>query len=328
MSTLPISPRLSKILLAGQGHACLPYTIALVAALSVPETFLSPNHISGSIKAAPANAGFLSNAQRLEEDAKNLRIKAYNNTQWQFSQLGGTSDVIKLLAAVLAHVEARNHEAFCEEHFLRPKAMREIQLLRRQLGHLLGADPLLKGMIPPDEEILPRPSEKQVKYLKQIAASGFVDQIAIRADLAPSPPEQPRKPKRATNVPYLPLFPSAFHREKEKTIYIHPSSVLAHLAVKDVPQYIVYLSLQQSADSSKIRMLPLTPVSASQLAALTSGTPLQSYSKPIKEAVVNMPDGVTKESWVIPTLRGAAGSQGWPLPAKRIVQRKVDGVWI
>ncbi|KAI9783715.1 MAG: putative ATP-dependent RNA helicase DHR1 [Peltula sp. TS41687] len=329
MSALPLLPRFSKMLLTGYGHGCLPYTIALVAALSVPDLFLPENYLDTSEDLPGADDKIFDNALRLEEDAREARMKAYHRIQGEFSQLGGKSDVMKLLSAVLDHAEAHDPGSFCAEKFLRAKAMRETQMLRQQLSHLLSADPVYSSMISSNQGgALPRPSAKQIKCLKQIAASGFVDQVAIRADLAPQPPEQLRKSKRAINVPYLPLFPSTTHRGEDQSVYIHPSSVLARSSAADLPEYIIYSSLQRSANSSKVRMLPLTPVGSKQLAALTRGTQLQSYGKPIKDVQTDTPDGLRRESWVIPTLRGRAGTQGWPLPAQRIILKKVNGTWV
>lgn len=328
MSDLPLVPRFSKMLLTGHAHGCLPYTLALVAALSVPDLFLPENYLDTSGEEPSNDDMIFDNALRLEEDAREARMKAYHRVQTEFSQLGGKSDVMKLLAAVLDHAEAHDSESFCAKNFLRAKAMRETQLLRRQLSHLLSADPVYSSMISSNRGALRRPSEKQIKYLKQIAASGFVDQVAIRADLAPQPPQRLRKSKRAINVPYLPLFPSTHHSEEDQAVYIHSSSVLARSSAAALPEYIIYSSLQRSANSAKIRMHPLTPVSSKQLAALTRGTPLQSYGKPIKEVQTDTPDGLRRECWVIPTLRGNAGSQGWPLPAQRIFEKKVNGAWI
>ena len=80
----------------------------------------------------------------------------------------------------------------------------------------------------------------------------------------------------------------------------------------------------------KIRMHALTDVSGSQLSALAQGTPLLSYGKPIKEvkaASVGAGGAMTRECWVVPYLRAEqnGGGMGWPLPAKKVKQRKVPG---
>src|SRR5690606_12780082 len=137
-----------------------------------------------------------------------------------------------------------------------------------------------------------------------------------------------RKPKRAIDVPYLALFPSqdGIARDlDEKAVYVHPSSVLAHLSPTEMPQYIIYSHLQKSAASlvsdasPKVRMSPLTSVGGLQLSALAHGTPLIEYGKPIGkiESVTGAPD--KRECWVIPSLTGGHGTTGWPLPAKKVV---------
>ena len=40
MSLFPLSPRFSKMLVAGQQHGCLPYVIAIICALSVGDPFI------------------------------------------------------------------------------------------------------------------------------------------------------------------------------------------------------------------------------------------------------------------------------------------------
>jgi ATP-dependent RNA helicase DHX37/DHR1 len=195
----------------------------------------------------------------------------------------------------------------------------------------------------------------QVKVIKQIIAAGFIDQVAIRADLAPNPPPllTARKPRRAIDTPYMTLFPSAprfVHRPGggggdndndgqaiDPAVYIHPSSVLAagRASYKHLPSYLIYSHIQRSSTAlQKIRMRPLTPITGTQLAALGRGTPLISYGKPIKEimpkdVVVGDATGeATREAWVVPTVRGAIG-MGWPLPAKKVVLRKgAGGAWV
>jgi ATP-dependent RNA helicase DHX37/DHR1 len=358
MAAFPLLPRFSKILLSGHAHGCLPYTIALVAALSVPDIFLpedqffsssSPPSVeaAGTTTAVSGGGGGDMAAHASETDTHEARCKAYKHAHHRLSQLGGDSDALKLLAAVLGDAAAHDSRVFCAEFCLRHKAVREAQLLRQQLAQLLRADPVYASMLPPSSSSsssssslspLPAPSKKQVKYLKLIVASGFVDQVAIRADLAPVPPEQHRKPKSAAAVPYLPLMCDEVGRggddgdddDDARAVYIHPASVLAHrCTAQSVPPYIVYASMQRSANkSAKVRLHPLTPVSALQLAALTRGTPLQSVGKPLKEVTVDGADGLRRVCWIIPTLRSSAGTQGWPLPARKIVQRRVNGVWI
>jgi ATP-dependent RNA helicase DHX37/DHR1 len=76
-------------------------------------------------------------------------------------------------------------------------------------------------------------------------------------------------------------------------------------------------------------MHAITDVTPGQLSGLAKGTPLLSYGKPIKEVKAPAAAGegsLTRECWVIPYLRAEnTGGQGWPLPAKKVKQRKVPG---
>ena len=79
-------------------------------------------------------------------------------------------------------------------------------------------------------------------------------------------------------------------------------------------------------------MHALTDITGQQLAALAKGTPLVSYGKPIKEVKGGVAmsgkegKGEVRECWVIPYLRAeGVGGMGWPLPARRVVQRKEPG---
>jgi len=69
-------------------------------------------------------------------------------------------------------------------------------------------------------------------------------------------------------------------------------------------------------------MFPLTAISGLQLSALAHGTPLIEYGKPIgkTESLGGAPE--RRECWVIPSLIGEPGSIGWPLPAKKVIQKK------
>jgi ATP-dependent RNA helicase DHX37/DHR1 len=350
MSIFPLSPRFARILLIGHLHDCIQYTIALVAGLSAPDVFIPENQAIPSI--APKDEGdHFTNEDRIQEDARASIRRAYNKAQKGFCFLDDKSDAIKLLQVVGEYAHEPT-EAWCAARFVRSKPLKEILQLRRQITDLLRTNIPAFGNLK-IEERLPPPSPKQVKALKQMVAAGFIDHVAMRADLSPTPAATSvrRKPTRAIDVPYLTLFPSHVRQfvngdgEADKAVYIHPSSPLAHLSPQECPEYIIYSHLQRSTSSSvqansemkakipKTRMHALTDITGAQLAALAKGTPLISYGKPIKEAKggVGMDrkeglKGDVRECWVIPYLRAeGVGGMGWPLPARRVVQRKVQG---
>ncbi|KAI0540169.1 P-loop containing nucleoside triphosphate hydrolase protein [Xylaria digitata] len=341
MSKLPLPPRFARILLVGHLHDCLPYTIALVAGLSVAEIFLPESQAIPS-EAENEEQDFRTNEDLAAENARAQARRKYNEVHRNFRSLDDASDAIKLLQAVgeFAHSPS---ESWCTSRFVRFKALQETQKLRKQITTLLQKDiPAFANLAFQDR--LDRPTAKQVTALKQMVAAGFIDQIAIRGDLAPVPPEMYRKPRRAIDVPYLPLQPlqtsgSATNGDAlvDNAVFIHPSSNLAHYSQQELPEYVIYSGLQRSSASGpidgtknpKTRMLALTDVTGAQLSALAKGTPLITYGKPIKEVQAAVGSS-TRECWVVPYLRAeGTGGQGWPLPVKKVTQKKVPGKgWI
>ncbi|TGO38153.1 hypothetical protein BHYA_0080g00010 [Botrytis hyacinthi] len=349
MSIFPLSPRFARILLVGHLHDCLPYTIALVAGLSAADIFIPENQVIPAATPREDEDSYLTTAEKIEQDARaNLR-RQFNKVHQSFCFLDDRSDAIKLLQAVgeFAHEPT---ESWCASHYVRYKTLKEISQLRRQITDLLRTNIPAFAALKYEEKLAP-PTAKQVKALKQMVAAGFIDHVAIRADLAPTQPEAYRKPKRAIDVPYITLFPSHLRvpnkhndddQEQDKAVYIHPASPLSHLSPNECPEYIIYSYLQKPAEDvnadgsrkrQKTRMHSLTDVTGGQLAGLAKGTSLLEYGKPIKEVMVK--DKKTgkdagaeemRECWVVPYLRAeGTGGLGWPLPARKVVQKKVKG---
>lgn len=339
MSIFPLAPRFARILLVGHLHDCLPYTIAMVSGLSAAEVFLQEAQAIPQLAEKEDEDGepsFRTNADVIAENHQANVRRAYNAAHKDFCSLDDKSDAMKLLQAVgeFAHEPT---EAWCESHFVRYKVLKEIQQLRQQITELLRTNiPAFASLTFQDK--LERPSNKQVTVLKQMVAAGFIDQVAIRADKAPTPLETGhRKPRRAIDVPYLPLSPldvPADAEPLERAVFIHPASPLAHLSPAECPDYIVYAHLQRGQPGGaagerkpKTRMHALTDVTGGQVAALAKGTPLISYGKPIKEVAIRE-GGKVRDVWAVPYIRaeGAGGTgMGWPLPARKITQKKVYG---
>jgi ATP-dependent RNA helicase DHX37/DHR1 len=333
MSVFPLSPRFARILLVGHLHDCIHYTIALVAGLSAAEIFIPENQAIPTL-AAKEDGAIRTTSDVIAEDRQANIRKMFNEVQKNFCYLDDRSDAIKLLQVVgeFAHEPT---EEWCESHFVRFKVLKEIQQLRRQITELLRTNVSAFTNLKYQDKLDP-PSPKQVAALKQMVAAGFVDQVAIRADLTPNPPEQYRKPRRTIDVPYIPLIPihAGQEVESDRAVYIHPSSPLAHISIQECPEYIVYSYLQRAAQAvdaerrPKTRMHALTDVTGGQLAGLAKGTPLITYGKPIKELkpTTNTEGTTVRECFVVPYLRAeGTGGQGWPLPAKKVKQRKVPG---
>lgn len=326
LSIYPLSPRYSKMLLIGHQHDCMSYTVAMVAALAVQDIFIPESQLEMCPLIRDMESVY-SNAHRLEDTAREQRRKEYNKAHYEFSRNSSTSDALKTLTAICAYAYASDPSSFCTEMFLNHKSLHEASSLRQQLSAIVHTNNpnLIQTYLPR----LPPPTTTQLRALQQILAAAFIDQIALRADLAPVPPELPRKPARAIDVPYLPLFPSHTGPAQDLidiAVYVHPSSVLAHMSPTELPQYVIYSHLQRGTAATisgsktpKTRMHALGSISGKQIAALARGTPLLQYGKPIGKVVE---EGGKRECWVIPELVGPAGRVGWPLPAVQTIQKK------
>lgn len=132
MALFPLNPRFAKMLVQGQQHGCLPYVIALVAALSVGDLFVreeaaaeqNEDATEGDEKRLTAmELGHLSSdVLREKEQRKMKRLRKFETLE-RFDSLSGPgiSDAFRVLAVVGAHEFAGDSVEFCKENFLRPK---------------------------------------------------------------------------------------------------------------------------------------------------------------------------------------------------------------
>ncbi|KAK3622084.1 putative ATP-dependent RNA helicase DHR1 [Elasticomyces elasticus] len=348
----PVSPRFGKMLLLAQKRGVLAYAVATVAALAVGELFIPEAHTAGGAKDKDdaSNSDYDSDrdvriARKIADSeahtAGQQRHQAYTRAQARLSNLDKQSDVVKLLTAVAVYAEAKDLSAaskICSEYYLREKGMSEVQQLRHQLHNIVSARyPAATASF---KNVLPKPSKDVVKILGELTAAGFIDQVAIRADLIKDNASSGfgRKPRRAGEVAYRTLVPivdeidrtlAPQEQEMQRSVFVHPSSTLAKLGVSAMPDYVIYSHLSRAApatidDSEKVprtRMHPLTTVSAKQLALLAEGTPLLEIGKPIGK-IEDL--GTSRQCWVSLNFRGA----GWPLPPCKVLQRKSNrGDW-
>jgi len=307
MAVFPLPPRFSRILLLANRGDCIHYAIAMVAGLSAREVFLPLQQVLRDIQDPAARAA---------------AEQAYGRVHREFCGLDDCSDAIKLLKVVgeFAHDP---DEAWCRSHYVNHRALAEVQQLRRQITALLRTNiPAFANLAFQDR--LGRPTDKQVGLLKQMVVAGFIDHVAVRADKLPNPPDVRVASSRAVHQPYVPLSPVDAAGEAGGLVYVHASSPLAHLSRAEMPDYVVYSRLQRGADDgAKTRMHALTDVSAAHLAALAKGTPLVSYSKPIKEVIAS-PYASERVVYVQPYLR--ADGARWELPVTvKLRETKVPG---
>ncbi|KAJ2658905.1 putative ATP-dependent RNA helicase DHR1, partial [Coemansia sp. RSA 1285] len=288
MSVFPVAPRFAKMLIVGQQHGCLPYVIAIVAGLSVGDPFvkefnLDPDTTDGILEDLGAN-GFVDSAVARDvaqcmdsEDLaakENLRAerKKYWSAQAKLSGTDPTSDILKWLTAIGAFEYSGGTDAVCTEYYVRPKAMSEIRKLRGQLTNLVqmycaGVDVVMDPHMPP-------PSKLQQSVIRQIILAGFLDQVAVRADIAGfhSPDEEMAIKRRGIHAtPYVTMW-------SDEPVFVHPESV-AYVAARrsgSMPQAVVYSELQRT---TRLWAKAVTIVNTKWLA--TIGQPLCTFGNPL-----------------------------------------------
>ncbi|KAK6350728.1 putative ATP-dependent RNA helicase DHR1 [Orbilia javanica] len=346
MNYFPVAPRFGRILAAGHQYNCMPYVITLVAALSVGELFVPEHQLDFSLADSEDGSDREDDiapdfAEKMELDRKEAQRKKYNAAQRSFAMLDTSSDAIKYLTAVCAYEYETRQADFCKDKFVRVKAMQEVRKLRQQLTNIVRSQ--FSDAIGQFEVKLQPPKELQIKALRQIISTGFMDQVAIRGDLLPNSLIKPNF-KKVADIPYFTLFASSTARLgaklenlNEVAVFIHPSSILVELHQnKDFfPEFIVYSEMHRGATSGKVRIKPLTALTGQQLSNLAKGSPLLTFSKPLDKPApivkIDETGGITRECWVVPRFGAAVGKaeQGWTLPPRRVTQKKAPGsaVW-
>ncbi|QRW20054.1 Helicase associated domain (HA2) [Rhizoctonia solani] len=285
MSLFPVSPRFSKMLVVGRQKGCLPYVIAIAAALSVGDPFLREEAVGDDnddgeeedeLELAPEFKEIRNEELRAKEVRKARRREFFKSLQVHSAFGKGTSDIFRWLSVIGAYEFEHNRglgtlrkgnesavEKFCRENFIRPKAMEEIHKLRGQIAHtVISAFPETEKEL---SGIMKPPSENQIKLLRQIITSGFIDQIAVRKDYI----EKQTGVKRtsARGVPYQAIG-------VKEDVFIHPSSVLFAGPPPD------FVAFQDVVRTSRVWLKVVTRVNPSWLPTL--GPSLSTYSKPLK----------------------------------------------
>ncbi|KIL67888.1 hypothetical protein M378DRAFT_985682 [Amanita muscaria Koide BX008] len=271
MALFPLSPRFSRMLVSGQQHECLPYVIAIVSALSAGDPFVHEEALldedgNGTDEDLSELEHITSDAIRIKE-TRRLRRKAFFQTQNLHASLGkNTSDIFKLLSVVGAYEYAGGGHRFCEEHFVRPKAMEEIHKLRAQISNIVQAN--FPGLDAGFMVKLVPPTDLQIKVLRQLLAAAFIDQVAVRKDKIDNTNLSGTQYSNSKGVPYRAMGIT-------EDVFIHPSSLLIGIPP---PEYIIYHEIVRT---TRIWLKGLTVINPTWLSAL--GRPsLCTFSKPIK----------------------------------------------
>ena len=268
----PISVRCAKMLILGYQGNCLPFIIAIVSLLSVESLQFMPDEIDKILKnrlelqtsSSSKNKQSMKEKDKqkwLRKEKRKMVIKARN----QFTN--NKSDILSFLNIFGAYKCYKNQfqqNKFCKEHFIRSKNISECNSLMLQLQKIIykiysdndnnnnnnnGYDLNFKIKLEPKP-----PSNIQQILLRQIIASGLIDQIARKWPDGQIPNDNDWiKSKRN----YL-LLKKAYQSISipNKPVYIHPSSYIYASNSNSLdnytndmphqPQFVVYYSLHKS----------------------------------------------------------------------------------
>uniref|UniRef100_A0A0N7Z9S6 RNA helicase n=1 Tax=Scylla olivacea TaxID=85551 RepID=A0A0N7Z9S6_SCYOL len=245
MAAFPLAPRYGKMLALSHQHNLLPYTVALVAALTVPEVLTeTPLDVKESV-------------DDLRKRWRAVRLSWAGSGQ---AQLLG--DAMVLLRAVGAAEHERSNRTWCEKNGLRHKAVVEIRKLRRQLTNEINLIiPSCDLLLDPD--MVP-PSEEQARLLRQIVLAGTVDHVARRVDDHElKTPEDKVKWRHAYRT-----------QEMEEPVFLSSSSVL----YREMPKWVVYQDVYQT---HKMFMRNVTAIEDEWLAVFAPS--LCTFSPPLEK---------------------------------------------
>ncbi|KAK9814452.1 hypothetical protein WJX72_006123 [[Myrmecia] bisecta] len=303
MARFPITPRHARMLLqvvhdaaTTPQHSAAPlaYAVALAAALSAESPFV---HID-SIAAEEGDG----------EAAKRLRQRAGAAHAQLRSSFG---DAISALNALCGYESAGRSEAFCRDHFLHARNLREMAALRAQLARIVAQQlaataggpeaglPSLKVDARELAKALAPPPQKLVKQLQRAIAAGWADQVARRVRSTEHVASAAEKAggKRAVRYRTCTL---------EEDVFLHPNSGVHRAA----PQFAVYTQLVRT--EKRPYMAGLTEIEPQWLAEVAQ--PLCTFSDPLASPP---PLYSPAEDCVFCWQSVSYGKHAWELPLAR-----------
>ena len=300
------------MIILGQQFDNMPYLIAIVAGLSIGDPFISLEEVDGSAGSQDGNN---------ESNSSGFTKRRFEESRQKFSALDPGCDVLRLLCAIGAYEASGAADSFCAEHYLRAMVMKDIRKLRLQITSIVNNQ--LSGIVARVDLTpnLPPPSPLQIRTIKQVVTAAYLDRIAIRADLVDENISKSNT-KNTFRAEYLPMTAPTGQGSTMEFAFIHPRSAVAN--VSTAPEYIVYSDIRQSQKTGRLRLIPLTTVSAREIEPLARGTPLIQYSKPLNyppPRVYNEDGVMKKEVYVVP--RFGIQGRGWELPSIKRVESLV-----
>lgn len=286
ISRFPVAPRFGKMLALSHQQQLLPYTVCLVAALSVQELLME--------------VGVSEHAE--DGDDRN----AFARNKWQKKRISWAAtgnyqllgDPMVLLRAVGAAEYAGSQgklSQFCAENGLRLKGLTEVRKLRVQLTNEINLN-VTDVDLCVDPSMAP-PTDAQARFLRQILLAGMADRVARKVPLADvSDKEEKRRLKFAYNC-----------ADMVEPVFMHSSSVLR----AKLPEWVVYQEAYetQHGDGTKMYMRGITAIDPEWLLLYA---PLLCNIRNVKEEP--MPRYKEADGKVYCFVDATFGKAGWELP--------------
>ncbi|XP_075155646.1 putative ATP-dependent RNA helicase kurz [Haematobia irritans] len=293
ISRFPVAPRFGKMLALSHQQDLLPYTVCLVAALSVQEVLVEVNF------------------DRDNEDGGSLASNKWQKKRSSWASSGNyqlLGDPMVLLRAVgSAEYAGSKGELvkFCSDNGLRHKAISEVRKLRIQLTNEINLS--ISSVNLCVDPAMPPPSDAQARFLRQILLSGMGDKVARKVSLADiSDKEEKRRLKYAYNC-----------MDMEEPVFIHSSSVLK----QKLPEWVIYQEAYEikNGDSSKMFIRGITAIEPEWLLIYV---PLLCNIKAIKEDP--LPRYKEDDGKIYCYVDATFGKAGWDLPLAEIEMPKEE----
>ncbi|KAL6930392.1 related to Probable ATP-dependent RNA helicase DHR1 [Hanseniaspora guilliermondii] len=336
MSLFPLNPRFSKMLLLSNNIELLPYVVSIVCGLTIGNPFIDLNSITNGLKKAEAEDQDSQSLTKEEEDEIKKKSYKYNKNMSKFTKLDQFSDIFKLLSCISAvdYIPREKLEDFFRDHFLRSKLMLEIIKLRKQIVNIIKTHTGNQTMKELNQDSLKtgKPTEQQIKLLKQIVCAGFVDQVAIRGDYLYPDEVQIGNNTSISKIPYVPVLQGKENLESHAELFafIHPESILNSCG-QAPPKYMIYNTLLKNNDGTRTRIFPLCDIKSLPLVNIANTTSLIAYSKPISNLTVKPKDISMTERlcYVVPHFGDNDNDLrvSFDLNPVYVRQKKVNGDW-
>ncbi|XP_034490837.1 probable ATP-dependent RNA helicase kurz [Drosophila innubila] len=281
ISRFPVSPRFGKMLALSNQQQLLPYTVCLVAALSVQELLIETG-VQREEDVAPVSNRY---------HQKRLSWANHGN----YKLLGDPMVLMRAVGAAEYAGSQGKLASFCASNGLRPKAINEVRKLRVQLTNEINLN-VSDVELCVDPQLKP-PSDAQARFLRQILLAGMGDQVARKVPLDEiSDKEERRRLKYAYNC-----------AEMEEPAFLHASSVLKQSS----PEWIVYQEAYelQNGDSSKMFIRGITAIEPEWLLLYV---PLLCNIRQVKEDPAPRYDA--QKGKIYCYVDATFGKAGWELP--------------